>query len=282
MHNPENILIIGKTGQLAHALQELISQAHYVGRPEFDITNVETYGNIQWEKYAVIINASGYTNVDAAETVQGRKDAWNINASGVRNLSLQALKHNATLVHVSTDYVFDGLTPNHSETEVVSPLSAYGQSKAAGEFAASVLPKHYIVRTQWLIGGGKNFVRTMYELGKKDVSPAVVNDQFGRLTFANSLADFILYLLENQYEYGTYNFSNTGSVASWADIASEVFRIMDFSSQVIPVTTKTYSQGKSPFAPRPTHCDFDLTKMLGTGFTTRDWQTKLKLYLETL
>lgn len=282
MYNPKEILIIGKTGQLAHSLQELIPEAHCVGRPEFDVANLETYSNIQWEKYTVIINASGYTNVDGAETVQGRKDAWNINANGVRNLSLQALRHNATLVHVSTDYVFDGQTPNHSETEVVSPLNAYGQSKAAGEIVAALVPKHYIVRTQWLIGNGKNFVRTIYELGKKDISPTVVNDQFGRLTFANSLADFILYLVENKHEFGIYNFSNTGTVASWADIASEVFRLMNFSSQVIPVTTEEYRQGKSPFAPRPTHCDFDLTKMLSTGFTTRDWQTKLKLYLETL
>lgn len=280
MYNPEEVLIIGKTGQLAQNLRELIPKAHCVGRPEFNIADSQTYTSIPWAQYKIIINASAYTSVDNAETPNGRKEAWSINAVGVRNLCLYAAEHNATLAHVSTDYVFDGLTPNHSETEIVAPLNVYGQSKAAGELTVSLLPKHYIVRTQWLIGNGKNFVRTMYELGKKGVSPTVVNDQFGRLTFTNSLADFIVYLLDKQHEFGTYHFSNTGTVASWADIATEVFRIMNFNSTVIPVTTDMFKQGKQPFADRPTHCDFDLTKMLATGFTTRDWQTKLKLYLE--
>lgn len=282
MYNPEEVLIIGKTGQLAQSLQALIPQAHCIGRPEFNIADTHTYDSIPWAQYKIIINASAYNNVDNAETPEGRKEAWSINAMGVRNLCLYAAQHTATLVHVSTDYVFDGLTPNHSETEVVGPLNTYGQSKAAGELAVSILPKHYIIRTQWLIGDGKNFVRTMYELGKKGVSPTVVNDQFGRLTFANSLADFISYLLEHEHVYGTYHFSNTGPVASWADIAAEVFHIANFTSKVVPVTTEEFKQGKTLFATRPRHCDFDLTKMLQTGFVTRDWQTKLTLYVATL
>lgn len=122
----------------------------------------------------------------------------------------------------------------------------------------------------------------MYDLGKKGVSPSVVNDQFGRLTFTNSLADFVAYLLEHGHAYGTYHFSNTGAVASWADIAAEVFKIANFESHVIPVTTEEFKKDRSPFAERPSHCDFNLTKMMSTGFTTRDWQTKLKIYLDSL
>lgn len=282
MYNPEEILIIGKTGQLTQSLRELMPGAHSVGRPEFNVADASTHAHIPWSKYKIIINASAYTAVDAAETPDGRKEAWGVNAIGVRNLCAYALQYNAALIHVSTDYVFDGLTPNHSETEAVAPLNVYGHSKAAGELAVSLLPKHYIIRTQWLIGAGKNFVRTMYDLGKKGVSPSVVNDQFGRLTFTNSLADFVAYLLEHGHAYGTYHFSNTGAVASWADIAAEVFKIANFESHVIPVTTEEFKKDRSPFAERPSHCDFNLTKMMSTGFTTRDWQTKLKIYLDSL
>jgi dTDP-4-dehydrorhamnose 3,5-epimerase len=282
MIDQASILIVGKGGQLATALQSVFPSALFVGRPEFDIADTETYSRVDWEKIKIIINASAYTNVDEAETDAGRKEAWAVNAAGVRDLSLYTQKYDCTLVHVSTDYVFDGQTKNHNETELPAPLSVYGQSKVAGEMAVSLLPKHYIIRTQWLIGSGKNFVRTMYELGKKGVSPKVVNDQFGRLTFTNSLADFIAYLLEHEHAYGTYHFSNTGTVASWAEIASEIFQTLHYDAKIIPITTEEFAQGRSPFARRPTHCDFDLSKMTATGFITRDWKTKLKLYLETI
>jgi dTDP-4-dehydrorhamnose 3,5-epimerase len=282
MIDQASILIVGKGGQLATALKSVFPGALFVGRPEFDIADTKTYTHVDWEKIKIIINASAYTSVDEAETDVGRREAWGVNAAGVRSLSLYAQKYHCTLVHISTDYVFDGRTENHNETESVSPLNVYGQSKAAGEMAVSLLPEHYIIRTQWLIGSGKNFVRTMYELGKKGVSPKVVNDQFGRLTFTNSLADFIAYLLEHAHAYGTYHFSNTGTVASWAEIASEIFHIMRYDTNVIPITTEEFAQDKSPFARRPTHCDFDLSKMSATGFITRDWKTKLTLYLETI
>lgn len=282
MIDQSSVLIVGKSGQLATALLEQFPHALFVSRHEFDITDEKTYAVIDWAKIKIIINASAYTNVDEAETAAGRREAWAVNATGVQSLSLYAQKYHCTLVHISTDYVFDGQTGNHVETEVVAPLNVYGQSKAAGELAVSLVPKHYIVRTQWLIGSGKNFIRTMYELGKKGVSPKVVNDQYGRLTFTNSLADFIQYLLEEQSAFGTYHFSNLGTIASWAEIASEVFTIMNFDAKVIPITTEEFSQNKSPFAPRPTHCDFNLAKMTSTGFVTRDWQTKLALYLQTI
>ncbi len=282
MHNQKSTLIIGKTGLLARSLQALMPEAHCVGRPEFDMTDTQTWETIPWDTYTTVINASAYTNVDAAETPEGRKAAWAVNALAVSKLCHYALRYGFTLVHISTDYVFDGLTPSHLETEPVSPLNVYGQSKAAGELAVAVLPKQYTIRTQWLVGDGKNFVRTMYELGKKGISPTVVHDQFGRLTFTNSLADFISYLLEHEHPYGTYHCSNTGMVASWADIATEIFRLANFSSTVTPVTTEEFKQGKFPFAQRPTHCDFNLTKMLQTGFITQDWQTKLKSYLENI
>lgn len=282
MIDQKSVLIIGRTGQLARALQALLPDAQVVGRPEFDIADESTYKAVHWDTVRVIVNASAYTNVDGAESAGGRTEAWKTNAMGVRTLASYARQHDCTLVHVSTDYVFDGTLENHAETEPVSPLNVYGQSKAAGELAVSLVPKHYIVRTQWLIGDGKNFVRTMYELGKKGASPTVVNDQFGRLTFTNSLADFIEHIVTQKCAFGTYHFSNTGPVASWAEIAAAVFAEVQCSGNVIPITTAAFSQGRSPCATRPTHCDFNLTKMQKTGFKTRDWKTKLTIYLQTL
>src|SRR5690606_29757497 len=134
-----------------------------------------------------ILNAAAYTNVDGAETPEGRIAAWKVNATGPAILTRIALKHNLTLLHISTEYVFDGTQEIHTEDEPFSPLSVYGTSKAAGDTAVGLLPQHYILRTSWVIGEGKNFVRTMLGLAQKGVSPTVVADQIGRLTFTSEL-----------------------------------------------------------------------------------------------
>jgi dTDP-4-dehydrorhamnose 3,5-epimerase len=189
------IFIIGANGQLGTALRKQYPEARSADVSELDITNRQSVENFDWSGIEVILNAAAYTNVDGAETNEGRVAAWNVNASAVANLVKIAQEYNITLVHISSDYVFDGTVEPHTESEPFSPLSVYGASKAAGDLAVSLLEKHYILRTTWVIGEGKNFVRTMLELAKKGVSPTVVADQIGRLTFTDELVRAIDYLL---------------------------------------------------------------------------------------
>ena len=177
------IFIVGANGQLGKALQAKYPGAQSADIGELDITNPGSVANFDWSKVKIILNAAGYTNVDGAETADGRIAAWLVNATAVSYLVQAALEHDLTLVHISTDYVFDGTQDNHAEDEPFSPLSVYGQSKTAGDIAVSLAPKHYLLRTSWVIGDGPNFVRTMLGLGAKGVSPTVVADQVGRLTF---------------------------------------------------------------------------------------------------
>src|SRR5690606_30615271 len=130
-----------------------------------------------------------------------------------------------TLVHYSSDYVFDGANPpadGYAEDAPLAPLSAYGQSKAAGDLAVAAAPHHYIVRTSWVIGEGNNFVATMQRLARDGVSPTVVDDQVGRLTFTVELARATRHLLESRAPWGLYNVTNSGAVRSWRDVAADV------------------------------------------------------------
>lgn len=272
-------LIVGANGQLGRALQAQYPNAKAVDSSELDITNADIVEAFDWSGISTILNAAAYTNVDGAETLEGRVAAWKVNATGVRNLSVAALAHDLTLLHISTDYVFDGTKNNHSEDEIFTPLSVYGESKAAGELAADLVPKHYILRTTWMIGEGKNFVRTMLGLGQKRISPTVVADQIGRLTFADELVRIIDHLLTTKAPYGTYNATNDGNPASWADITREIFADAGYNLAVTDTTTAEYYAGKEGVAPRPLMSIMDLSKLHASGFTSRDWHEDLKEYV---
>jgi dTDP-4-dehydrorhamnose reductase len=181
--------------------------------------------------------------VDGAETPEGRVAAWKVNAEAVSYLSEVARLHGITLVHISSDYVFNGSKEPHTEDEDFSPLSVYGASKAAGDIAASLAPKHYILRTSWVIGEGKN-------------------------------------LIKDNHEYGTYNVTNGGNPASWADITRSIFNIAGFDQQVSNTTTAEYFAGKENIAPRPLKSMLDLSKIQAIGFTPTDWRDDLKKYIE--
>lgn len=275
-----SIFITGANGQLGRALQAQYPGAQSADITELDITDAESVANFDWSKTKVLLNAAAYTNVDGAETPEGRVSAWKVNATAVSNLVRVALKHDLTLVHVSTDYVFDGTQAPHTETELFSPLSVYGQTKAAGDIAVSLAPKHYLLRTSWVIGEGKNFVRTMLKLGQKGVSPTVVADQVGRLTFTSELVRAIDHLLTTQAAPGTYNVSNGGEPASWADITRAVFEAAKFDLTVTDTTTVEYYAGKDGIAPRPLQSTFDLTKIQATSFTPTDWREDLSTYVQ--
>ncbi|WP_293786417.1 NAD(P)-dependent oxidoreductase, partial [uncultured Aeromicrobium sp.] len=208
---------------------------------------------VPWDDVQTIINAAAYTNVDAAETPEGRREAWAVNVTGVAALARIAIEKGLTLVNVSSDYVFDGTVEEHPLDEPLSPLGVYGQTKAAGEAVTSTVPRHYIVRTSWVIGEGKNFVDTMRRLARDGVNPSVVDDQIGRLTHADELAAGILRLLQVSAPYGVHHVTGGGDPKSWADIAREVFAEEGRDpADVTGVSTEEYAAGKLT-APRPRH-----------------------------
>jgi len=274
------IFIVGAKGQLGLALQAKYPNAKSADINELDITDADSVNSFDWSNTKVILNAAAYTNVDGAETSEGRIAAWNVNASAVANLTKAALEHDLTLVHISTDYVFDGTKTPHTETEKFCPLSVYGQTKAAGDLVVSLLPKHYVVRTSWVIGEGKNFVRTMLTVAQKGIDPSVVSDQVGRLTFTSELVRAIDHLLSTQAPYGTYNVSNSGEPASWANITRKIFEYAGYQNTVTDVTTAKYYEGKDGIAPRPLGSELDLSKIQATGFTPNSWTDELSKYID--
>ena len=274
------IFIVGANGQLGTALRAQYPEAKFAGSSELDIANRESVEEFNWSDIDIVLNAAAFTNVDGAETDEGRVAAWKVNASAVANLVHIARKHNITLVHISSEYVFNGIIEPHTEDEPFSPLSVYGASKAAGDLVASTLEKHYILRITWAIGEGKNFVRTMLNLAEKGISPTVVSDQIGRLTFTSELVRAIDYLLTNNAPFGTYNVTNDGPLASWAEITRKIFEISGHNLNVTDITTAEYFANKPNIAPRPLGSDMSLDKLHGTGFTSRDWQEDLREYIK--
>lgn len=279
MMDDSTIFIVGANGQLGKALKAQYPGAQSADIDEMDITKSESVANYDWSGIKYILNAAAFTNVDGAETPEGRVAAWNVNASAVANLVRAAQTNDLTLVHVSTDYVFDGTQDPHIEDEPFSPLGVYGQTKAAGDLAVSLAPKHYILRTSWVIGDGSNFVRTMLGLGQKGVAPTVVADQIGRLTFTSELVKAIDHLLSSQAAYGTYNVSNSGDPASWAEITREIFKVAGYDLTVTDTTTAEYFAIKTGIAPRPLKSSLALDKIRATGFNSTDWREDLKAYI---
>lgn len=276
------IFIVGANGQLGTALRQQYPSAKFADIAEMDITNRESVESLDWSGIEIILNAAAYTNVDGAETPEGRVISWKVNASAIANLARVCFKHDMTLVHISSDYVFDGTTEPHTEDEPFSPLSVYGASKAAGDVVTSFLPKHYLLRTTWVIGEGKNFVRTMLGLAEKGISPTVVADQIGRLTFTSELVRAIDHLLTTKAEFGTYNVTNDGELASWAEITRKIFTLAGYNQlHVTDISTTDYYAGKEGVAPRPLGSNMSLDKLQGTGFESRRWEEDLKEYIES-
>jgi len=281
--NNKQILITGGNGQLGNALMQYFPSAEYVDLAEFNISDPAAYADKDWSQYKAIINAAAYTNVDGAETPEGRVISWQANAVALGLMAQVAQRNNLTVVHVSSDYVFDGTKVPHTEDELFSPLSVYGASKAAGDIAIATIQKHYILRTSWVVGKGKNFVKTMKELAEKGVKHSVVNDQLGRLTFAEDLAGAIHHLLSTNQAYGTYNFTNSGAVVSWADIAKLTYEKTGHNADdVTGVSTTDYYAGKENIAPRPLLSELNLDKITNAGYAPRDWRTAFNDYTNEL
>ena len=290
---PKRTLVTGCNGQLGRAVRRLaesrglLSSFDFCDIDTFDFSDPEAYSKYDWDLYGTVINCGAWTAVDKAETPEGRVSCWKANAQGPALLARTCAEHGIVLVHISSDYVFDGTSEPHTETEPFSPLSVYGQSKAAGDLAVAGCPKHYILRSSWVIGDGHNFVKTMASLSDRCADPddaldhvTVVDDQLGRLTFTRDMAAAIFHLLDTHAAYGTYGCTGSGAVKSWADIARAVFQQRHGNgSAVVPVSSEEYyASAKGPIAPRPVHSALSLVKLEATGFRMPDWEEELKEY----
>ncbi|EWS81404.1 dTDP-4-dehydrorhamnose reductase [Brachybacterium phenoliresistens] len=286
---PRRTLVIGATGQLGRALAALWqgrADVDVVGRDRLDLADAASVDAVDLAPYGVIVNAAAYTAVDRAETPEGRREAWAANVTGVGRLVEAARRHRAVLVHVSSDYVFDGSADVHGEDEAPSPLGVYGQTKAAGDQLVATLPRHYLLRTSWVVGAGGNFVDTMASLAARGVDPSVVEDQVGRLTFTADLAAAIDHLLRADAPFGTYHLSNAGEPMSWADVAREVFAATGHDpARITGVSTAQYyaaqgrAEGDGTIAPRPRRSVLDLAKIRAAGFAPRDQLEALREHL---
>ena len=282
---PRKTLVLGANGQLGRALRDRLGDAadvEYADRTQLDLTSESLITARRWRDYGVIINAAAYTAVDRAETASGRVDAWRSNVSAVSTLATIAARNDIVLVHVSSDYVFDGTSEApYTEDSRLCPLGVYGQTKAAGDAIVATVPRHYIVRTSWVIGDGNNFVRTMAALAENGVNPRVVNDQIGRLSFTQDIADGIAHLVSANAAYGTYNLTASGHPRTWADIARMVFEATgNDPERVSGVTTAAYfADSAVPVAPRPPMSVLDLKKISAAGFAPPTLSERLTQYL---
>lgn len=274
------ILVTGSNGQLGSELKVLTEGRNdfiFTDIPELDICAEEQVEDfVEKNNITSIINCAAFTNVNKAE--EEEEVAYKINATGPKTLAETAQKHNLTLIHISTDYVFDGIktTPYH-ESDRCNPKSAYGRTKRAGEIAIQRTGcRSIIIRTAWLYSSfGNNFVKTMLQLGMEKDQIGVVNDQFGTPTYARDLAEAILHILpqlENRNIYGeVFHFTDEGS-CSWYDFASKIMENKHIECVVNPITTEDYP---TPAA-RPQYSVLDKTLIRNTfDVKTPLWEKSL-------
>jgi dTDP-4-dehydrorhamnose reductase len=274
-------VIVGANGQVGRALRREFPDAVALDRSGLDVTDAAAVRNYRWGDVDLVLNAAAWTAVDAAEEPANLEAVRAANVDAVGYLARAVRTSGATLVHISSEYVFDGKHEGPMpEDWPANPLSVYGQSKADGDTQASHVTKHYLVRTTWVVGDGGNFVRTMAGLADRGVSPTVVDDQIGRPTFTADLAAGIAHLVRNRAPYGTYNLTNSGDPVSWADVAAAVFAARGRSADDVGRTsTEAYFADKPRAAVRPLNGVLDLSKIIATGFTPRDWRVALAEYL---
>jgi len=277
------ILVTGAGGQLGTELCRLLDENKITymatGSAQLDITDSKQVDSFfAREQPEVVYDCAAFTAVDAAEEEPGRTINQAVNVQGTQNLATAAEKVGATLVYVSTDYVFDGTNQaEYLESDAPNPKNEYGRAKLAGErVVQATMTKAYIVRTSWVFGEhGKNFVYTMQNLAKTHRELNVVNDQVGRPTWTRTLAEFMLYCVNEKVAYGLYQLSNEGS-CSWYEFACEILRGQDVKINAVESTQfpqKAY---------RPRHSVMSLAKAEATGFQLMSWQDALHKFQEQI
>lgn len=277
----KKLLITGCNGQLGRALNELWAdrtdlELVNTDVAELDITNIDKVMEFAGKiKPYAIVNCAAHTAVDACETQE--ELAFRINAIGPRNLSIAATENNAKMIQISTDYVFPGTSPKPlTEMDTVGPVSAYGRTKLAGEEMTKQFAKNwFILRTAWLYGDGKNFVKTMLKVAETHDEVRVVNDQFGSPTSAVELAKAIdsLILTDN---YGLFHATCEGQT-NWADFTEEIYRLAGLKTKVNKITTAEYGAA----AARPAYSILDNMMFRNTnGYMFADWHDAIAEYMK--
>ena len=276
------ILITGSNGMLGHDLIEVLKDNHELiltTSKTLDITDKDSVVDcICKNKPDIVINSAAYTNVDGCE--ENEELAYDVNGEGVKNLAIGCSKIDCPLVHVSTDYVFNGEnTRPWVEDDEIGPISVYGKSKLKGEEAIlEILDKFFIIRTAWLYGiNGGNFPKTMLELAKNHSEITVVYDEVGTPTYTPDLALAISQLIDTDY-YGIYHITNSGS-CSWCEFARYIFDVAEKDVKVIPVTASEFARP----APRPHYSVLENKKWVDNGFEPlRDYKEAAKEYIEMI
>jgi dTDP-4-dehydrorhamnose reductase len=277
-----NILISGKNGQLGKEVSKKLDITNHdvtaVDIEDLDISDFKTTDEfVKSVRPDVIVNCSAYTNVDDCE--DNEILAFKVNASGARNLSLSASKLGAKIVHISTDYVFDGNSEKPlKENAKISPINMYGQSKEYGErLVRETNQKHFILRTAWLYGDGNNFVKTMLKLAENNNKVDVVDDQVGSPTSSVDLANCIIDLIDTEL-YGTYHATNEG-ICSWYDFAKKIFELKDINIEVNNVTSDQFKRR----AKRPKFSVLEnfMLNVIGKN-NFRHWEEALEEYLKQI
>ena len=281
------ILITGANGMLAKEVKERFegeNELILTDVSELDITDEDAVLKfVEKVKPELIINCAAYTAVDKAETAGDIVEK--INAKGPENLAKAARKNDATLIHVSTDYVFGGdldISESYKEDDNKKPVTAYGKTKLDGEnFIVDNTDKYYIFRTAWLYGiGGNNFVKTMLKLGKDRDELSVVSDQHGSPTYAKDLAEIMYRSVTKQIPYGIYNSTNEG-YTTWYDFTKKIFELSGINCNVKPVTTEEYIEMMGVTqAKRPKNSQMSKEKLKSNGIDVPDWEDGLKRYLK--
>lgn len=309
------ILVTGVAGQLGHdVMNELAKRGHesigsdiapvYSGADDetavttlpyvsMDITDSDSVeNNIKSVQPDAVIHCAAWTAVDAAEDEENQEKVYAINTLGTENIANVCKELDAKMIYISTDYVFDGQgeTPWEPDCKDYQPLNVYGKTKLEGELAvANTLDKYFIVRIAWVFGtNGKNFIKTMLNVGKKSDKLRVVHDQVGTPTYTYDLARLIVDMVETE-KYGYYHATNEGGYISWYDFTKEIFRQaaalghMEYGEErlsVTPVTTEEYGISK---AARPFNSRLDKSKLAENGFEPLPtWQDALGRYLKEI
>ena len=296
------VFVTGVNGQLGHdVMNELYKRGYeatgsdiadtYVGINDFspvttmpyvklDITDTEEVNRVI-ANYDAVIHCAAWTAVDMAEDDDKVELVRNVNAHGTENIAKACRNIDAKMIYISTDYVFDGqgTKPWSPDCNDYKPLNVYGQTKLEGELAvSSILDKYFIVRIAWVFGlNGKNFIKTMINVGKSHDEVRVVNDQIGTPTYTLDLSRLLVDMIETE-KYGYYHVTNEGGYISWYDFTKEIYKQYGLDTKVIPVTTEEYGLSK---AKRPFNSRLDKSKLIENGFKPLPtWQDALRRYLE--
>ena len=298
------IFVTGVGGQLGHDVMNEIASRGYEGvgsdiapvysgvadgssvtsmpYVQMDITDGDAVASVLAEvKPDVVVHCAAWTAVDAAEDEENKEKVFAINAKGTENIAKVCKELDCKMIYISTDYVFDGQgeRPWEPDDKNYAPLNVYGESKLQGELAvSSILEKYFIVRIAWVFGlNGKNFIKTMINVGKTHDEVRVVNDQIGTPTYTYDLSRLLVDMAETD-KYGYYHATNEGGYISWYDFCLEFYKQYGLETKVTPVTTAEYGLSK---AARPFNSRLDKSKLVSAGFTPLPtWQDAVRRYLK--